>query len=221
MNHWIIFIVGLIVAIIIWILLSRHLFSDDTSAQDNKDDNKWEECTDEDVLREAVRLAELKIEEFSNSIKIIDYKAMALITLCISMMGYFSSIEWLHNLFELLRVVALFFLLLSALEGASVTNLRYIGIAGINPKASLWRAKYHQSNDNTDDYDRENKKPDIPKLLLYTLGEYHEVIEATKKAKDEKRASLKDAIRFLLIGISTLGGWIVAKGFIFLMTSLP
>ena len=145
---------------------------------------------------------------------------MALITLCVSVMGYFSSIEWSFNFFESLRGVALFFLFLSALKGASVTNLKNIGIAGINPKASLWRAKCHQSNDDMDVYDNENEDSKISKLLLYTLGEYHEVIETTRKSKNEKGASIKDAIRFLLIGISALSGWAVAKGVIFLTESL-
>ena len=191
MNHWAILIFGIVVAIVVWIFLSRRLVADNTSAQDSKDNEKWEECTDEDVLREAVRLAELRIEELSQTIRILEHKAIALVTLCFAVMGYFYTIEeWSCNFFELLRGVALFSLFIPSLFGIRVVFLGRIGIAGINPQASLWRAKYHQSNDNMDIYDRENKDPKISKLLIYTLAEYHTSIEATKKRKMEKPKNL-------------------------------
>ena len=98
MNHWAILIFGIVVAIVVWIFLSRRLVADNTSAQDSKDNEKWEECTDEDVLREAVRLAELRIEELSQTIRILEHKAIALVTLCFAVMGYFYTIEeWSCN----------------------------------------------------------------------------------------------------------------------------
>ena len=55
MNHWAILIFGIVVAIVVWIFLSRRLVADNTSifksrlvadntsAQDSKDNEKWEE----------------------------------------------------------------------------------------------------------------------------------------------------------------------------------
>ena len=101
------------------------LSADNTSAQDSKDNEKWEECTDEDVLREAVRLAELRIEELSQTIRILEHKAIALVTLCFAVMGYFYTIEeWSCNFFELLRGVALFSLFIPSLFGIRVVFFR-------------------------------------------------------------------------------------------------
>ena len=41
MNHWAILIFGIVVAIVVWIFLSRRLVADNTSAQDSKDNEKW------------------------------------------------------------------------------------------------------------------------------------------------------------------------------------
>lgn len=214
---YILFICGPATAIAAWILLTQHFFPDSIPTQDSKNEEKWEECTDEDILREAVRLAELKIEEFSQGIRILEHKAIALVTLCFAIMGYFYTFEWLDYPFSLLRAIALIVLSFSSLAGIGVLFLEFIGIARINPKASLWRAKYHESNDNTDDCDKENKNPNLSKLLLYTLKEYHDAIETTKKTKNKKSALLENAIRFLLAGISFLIGWTVAKSLLLLL----
>ena len=55
--------------------------------------------TDEDVLREAVRLAELRIEELSQTIRILEHKAIALVTLCFAVMDIFILLKNGHVIF--------------------------------------------------------------------------------------------------------------------------
>ena len=156
-----------------------------------------------EYLQEALRLAELRLEEQSITLTLQEKKAVLVVTLCIAVIGYLltSSGEiwklaetinhnyqtksgdlWISLIFKILPSLFLAFAMIHGIRSLSLMNL---GTRGASPGYSM------------SDYFGQ----DVNKLAKGLLEDYNDRIKKNQKMLDHKRKEMIKARKWLYFGI--------------------
>lgn len=156
-----------------------------------------------EYLQEALRLAELRLEEQNITLTLQEKKAVLVVTLCIAVIGYLltSSGEigkvaeivnilfqtksgdlWISLIFKILPSLILAFAMIHGIQSLSLMNL---GTRGTSPDYSM------------NDYFGQ----DSDKLAKGLLEDYNDRIKKNQKMLDHKKKEMIKARKWLYFGI--------------------
>lgn len=175
-----------------------------------------------EYLQEALRLAELRLEEQNITLTLQEKKAVLVVTLCIAVIGYlltstgeigkvteifnyFSQIKlselWISSIFKILPSLILAIAMLHGIQSLSLMNL---GTRGASPDYSMSDYFGHDLND----------------LSKGLLEDYNDRIKKNKKMLDHKKKEMIKARKWLYFGIP-LAIVLVATREILLAVGIP
>lgn len=151
-----------------------------------------------DHLRASMHLAELKAKEITIAVEAVERKAVQLIALCITLLGYVAAYDIGLHWHELLRIPASLFLAISAIYCFKAADLRTHGLMGLTPIVSAFFAKYPpgQATQGT---------------LRHALNNYMPIIKKGHETQADKAEDLGKAKRWLLWGVAFYLGWILSE----------
>ncbi|MDE0286353.1 MAG: hypothetical protein OXI88_23185 [Gammaproteobacteria bacterium] len=156
-----------------------------------------------EYLKEALRLAELRLEEQNTTLTLQEKKAALVVTLCIAIIGYLLTFTgdiqtvpvildylfktkfgdlWTSLIFKILPSLILAFAMVHSIRSL---NLMDLGTRGASPGYSM-----------SDYFER-----DLNNLAKGLLEDYHERIIENQDMLEHKKKEMKSARKWLFIGI--------------------
>ena len=149
---------------------------------------------DSEYLREAVRLAELRMTEYARIYNEYERRAVLLITFCVALIGYLLSGEWAEWT-AAVKFLAIFCLMSAAWKGLRIFSFSEFGVQGIHP--------------NTVANPIFGGRADV--LLEYVRGEYAERIDQNAKNLHSRSRFLDSAKRWFYAGLTTTAAIVLAE----------
>ncbi len=156
-----------------------------------------------EYLQEALRLAELRLEEQSITLTLQEKKAVLVVTLCIAVIGYLLTstgeiekvTEIFNNIFQtkfgdlwislIFKILPSLFLAFAMIYGIRSLSLMNLGTRGASPGYSMSDYFGH----------------DLNKLARGLLEDYNDRIKKNQKMLDHKKKEMIKARKWLYFGI--------------------
>ncbi len=149
---------------------------------------------DSEYLREAVRLAELRMTEYARIYNEYERRAVLLITFCVALIGYLLSGEWAEWT-AAVKFLAIFCLMSAAWKGLRIFSFSELGVRGIHP------------NTLADPVFGGREKA----MLEYVRGQYAERIDWNGKILDLLVRRFQSAKRWFYAGLTTTAVIVLAE----------
>ena len=139
---------------------------------------------DSEYLREAVRLAELRMSEQNSLERDYERKAVLMITFCVVIAGYLFAGNWAG--WAVLKILPIAFLAVAVWKGVRTFEFKEFGAQGIHPETS---AELFELNYNTD------------LLREYALVEYEDRLNRNGRYLNRRAERLEFAKPYFYTGL--------------------
>lgn len=163
----------------------------------------------QEFLTESIRLAELKLQEFTNGIRVVENKAMLLSSVGVVLVSYLSDTDTLkncqhlphgfHEFHRFLHILSFVLITIATFIGAKAIDLARIGLPGLSPIVSQDLSAVYQ-----------NANASIGRSE-HLLRIYQTAIKETWQTAERKTDTLKTAKELLTVGATTTTLWMAAN----------